>query len=580
MPVVCTSLEETNRSIFNKAIYRIIGDVSKQLGVPADVVVSMRNGMEVSRTDGDTNVSNLTSVNIPKTAGQWRVTAIVSEDYDEDYLTSTVVTQADAVPIFRDPQIDVSVFPVYVMSKINISFNITSPSKSELKRLRDDIRIRLSQGRNILHHETDYDILIPKVVDDFISDVWDLKKRLFPQTLQEYFLANSTKRVHMMTDLANKENARLAVRENLGHLVGTLDFSSMPDVIEEDHEANTYRLTVPYKLNMEYPRELAMQYPAIVCNKLMPTKYLDFIEKDKVKTWEEYSRNIAYSSSLASLSHFEAHRQLSYRIQEKLPLNLPFFDNFHQRVGHKGYVTLVSFLTDVNETDLKTLMNLKETGDFYVDAKFLQQLQDGEREFVVTPYQSLFYIGLNQERVHFDNNVLEITDDLTVKSKVDLSLTRPTRITISVCIDPTVLNPALHLRLKENKDLVLLWLIEYIRAINNFRGELSQLDIPDNTLYRFFILLLKDGIEKEENSFVSKFIDILSLDNVIIERIAGIMANNTPVLYKKVCKVSDLHKFVVNKSFKKDFMHVDKYLMRTLMNYGVSSDRKENIPRS
>ena len=184
MPVVVTSLEETNRSILSNAIYKVVTDIARQLGIPGNVAVSMRNGMEISRTDGDTNVSINHTDNLPKTAGQWRVTAIVTEDYDEDYLTATVVSQPDAIPIFRDPHVDVAVWPVYVMSKITIAFNISSPSKADLSRIRDDIRVRLSQGRNIMHHETDYNYIIPTVVEDFISDVYDLKKRFYPQTLR------------------------------------------------------------------------------------------------------------------------------------------------------------------------------------------------------------------------------------------------------------------------------------------------------------------------------------------------------------------------------------------------------------
>lgn len=578
MPVVVTSLEETNQSVLNNALYKIITDVVKQLGIPPHVVVGMRNGMEISRTDGDTNVSIQSSDNLPKTIGQWRVTAVVTEDYDRNYLTSTITSQPDAPPIFRDPHVDVAVWPIYVKSEINIDFNISSPSKTDLKRIRDNIRVRLSQGRNILHHDTDYNYIVPTVVEDFIADVYDLKNRLYPQTLDDYFMSNSTKRMHMMTDMANKSNARIAIRENLGNVIGVLEFSEVPEKIEEDNETNTFKLSIPYKLSMEYPRELCMKYPVIVCNKLMPTKYLDFIEEDKIKTHEEYSRNIAYTSSGVALSRFEAHRQMSYRIQEKLPLNLPFFDNFPERVGHKGYVILASFLTDVNETDLRSLINLKEIGDFYIDQKLLNHISATEKQFIVNPYMSLFYIGLHQDSVHFDHNVLEIDADLNVKSKVDLGLVRPTRVTLSICIDPTYLNPAVLPRMKENKDLLLLWFSEYIRAVSNFKPEVAALDISDHTLYRFFILILDDAVNKGENDFVSKFIDIISLDNLMIERLSGVMENNTPHLYKKVCKVSDLYQFRTNKNFKKNFFDVDKYLMRTVMNYAVGASRKDKLP--
>lgn len=581
MPSVCTSLEETNRSILNEALYKIITDVVNQLGIPGDTIIAMKNGMEIAKTDNSKNVSIQSQDNLPTTTGQRRVVATITEDYDEDYVTSTIVSQADAAPIFRDPHVDVSVFPVYVMSDIQISFQITSPSKTELKRIRDNIRVRLSQGRNILHHESDYNIIIPKVVEDFIADVYDLKQRFFPQTLDEYFRSNATKTTHLMTDLSNPGNSRIAVRRSLGMITGTLDVSAIPEQIEEDSDTNTYKLTVPYKLKMELPRELCMKYPVIICNKIMPTKYLDFIEEDRVKTREEYSRNLSYhGTGDGSLSYFEAHRQMSYRIQEKLPLNLPFFDMFPERVGHRGYGIVTSFLTTVDETDKRTLMNLRETGPYEFDDDFIDFLLAGERDYVVNPYMSLFYFGLHQDGVHFDNNILTITPTLDVKSKVDLGLIKPTRITVSVCLDPTCLYDTVKPRMMENKDLFLFWLSEYIRGINNFKHELSALTIPDNSLYRFFLQFLHDAVLKEEHDFIRKFIDIFSLDNLMIERLSGIMYSNTPKLYKAVAKHSDLHRFRVDKNFQKNYMDADKYLMRTVMVSRVQARRKTELPET
>ena len=55
------------------------------------------------------------------------------------------------------------------------------------------------------------------------------------------------------------------------------------------------------------------------------------------------------------------------------------------------------------------------------------------------------------------------------------------------------------------------------------------------------------------------------------------MQNNTPHLYGKIAKVSDVENFRTNKNFKKNFFDVDKYLMRTLMNNTVGATRKENM---
>jgi hypothetical protein len=310
----------------------------------------------------------------------------------------------------------------------------------------------------------------------------------------------------------------------------------------------------------------------------MPVKYLDFIVEDKVKGREEYNRSIAYSWSQASLSHFEAHRQLSYRIHERLPLNLPFYDNFPYQACHRGYVMLATFLVAVDETDKRSLLNLNDLEEFVLDPLLKDKLIAGEKTYVVNPYMSLFYFGLHQDSIHFDNNVLDIAANLDVKSKVDLGLVRPTRVSLSICIDPTCLDPTVIERMKLHKDLFLLYMAEYIRSVNNFKLEMSKLTIPEKSLYRFFVLMLNDGIMKEEHDFVSKMIDIMSLDKLMISKLANILFNNTPNLYKQICKVSSLGQFTTNPNYKKNFNNLDKYMMRTVMTAKTVAHRMKELP--
>lgn len=578
MPALSAPLEEVHRSILNEIYFKITKDLMKALGIPENSITVLINGLEVGATDLKINSSGLEKDNLPTTSSDRRVMATVSEEYNEDSVYSTAVTYSDSQAIFSDPDIDTVVFPVYVKSDVTINFEYNSPSKTEALRIRDDVRIKLSQMRNILHHEVEYNIILPEWVDDLISDVHELKSRLFPQPLKDYFMSHCTDRVFMMTDMANASNARIAVRERQVRVVGVFDINALPEKIEADRETNTYRFTLPYKFSIEVPRGMSVQYPSMVCNRPLPSKWLDFIRERKIKTKEEYSRKLTYSYSMEALSHFEVHRQLDYVLQNKLPLNLPLWDEFPVRSGHPGYVVLSSFLTDVNEQDKRTLSPLTELDEnFSIDKELLQFIRDGERQWIVNPYMSYFYLGLHYRRKHFDNNILEIGSDLSVKSKVDLPLVKPTRITLSLCLDTTSLDPSVIKRMYNHKSIYLLYLSELIRGIHNYRHEYGHMSVISHTFYRNFILMLVDGLKKNEHEFLQRFIDIITQDKLVSNQLFSIIHNNHPVTYAALKRVTDIEKYRVNPHYRKNFIAESHYNARTVMTSIIQASSVKNM---
>lgn len=577
MPVLYITLEETQKSILRSCFFSIIKDVVRSTGIPCDTIIAMHHGVEVNKTDNRVNATVQGGSNLPATVSQRRVTATIIENYDEDSLTSTVVSQRDTHPIFHDGDIDVSVYPVYVKSMVTIELEYSCGSKTEAQRVRDDIRVKLSQGRNILNHEVEYDILIPQDVQSFIGDVYDLKSRLFPQSLSEYFLTYSTKHVRPITDMANPENTQLAILERQVRIVGILEFSPEPPPIESNYETNTHKLVIPYKFTIDVPRGMCMAYPPMICNKLMPAEYLQFVEDRKVKTQDYYRRNISSTDSLGALSHFEASRQIGDPAQEHLPLNLPLFDEYHQRVSHPGYVITSTLLTDVNEDDNKGLINLKELGDFYMDTEFLEFLVQGERLHVVTPRMSYFFIGLSQAGKHYDNNILTIDQALNVSSKLELSLLKPVRLTISLCLDTTSVTPGVFERFKSNKSMYLLYLCELIRGISNYKSEFSRMQIAENTFYRYFILILLDATNKQETSFIIAFFAIFVKNRVMMQTLVGYLRNNYPKLYATINKTVDIDRYKYNDVFGSYATGVESYAMRSVMNYARIAYRRTSI---
>ena len=540
MPTVSLTLEDTNRSILSQAYFKIIKDIVSTVKIPHSALVAVQKDMEVSLTDNRHNATSSGESNLPSTVADRRITAVITEDYNEDELTTTAVHQQNVLPIFIDPEVSVSVYPVYVKSDISIEFSFVSPSKTEANRIRDDIRIRLSQTRNINIHELEYTILIPEVVEEFISDVYDLKNRLQPQPLLEYFLAHTTNRVHPITDMGNSSNTKLAIQEKQVRIVGLFDFSSMPEKIDVDNENNNYKISFTYKLSMDVPRAMVMKYPVMICNRPLPAKYLTFIEEHKLKSQEEYKNNLSYTQSLYALSHFEAHRQLENRVDIKLPINVPLFDDFNIRQKRGGYAIVASFLTQVDEGNKKSLFNLKDIDPFYIPDPVLNFIKTQDRNYVITPYTSLLFFGLHQDGKHFDNDILEIDENFNVTSKAPLSLFKPVRVTLSVCIDLSTLPDSTLRRLRNYPDAYLIYLSEVIRAINNYKTELANSFGWYEALYRELMYLLMTYFDAEQWDLLYRLLGIIMEDGYLAGLIGRGLLEGYPIMYEKMYRLNVL----------------------------------------
>ena len=540
MPVVCIPLEETQRTVLFSSLYSVVQDVMRQINIPYGTLIAMHKGLEINRTDNRVTSDIHPTSNLPSTVSQRRVIVNITEDYNEDALSTTAVSYADASPIFLDRSIDAKVFPVYVSSDITLELKLTTPSKTEAVKLRDELRIKLSQMRNIEHHSVDYDILIPALVEEFIADIHQLKSRLHPSELGEYFRANCTKRMHLLTDTARVDNAQLAIRERLVRIVGTFDFNPMPDVIDENNDQNTYTLTIPYKFTMEVPRGMCIDYPTTVCNRPMPSKYLKWIEDEKIRTKEEYSRNLTYSASMSALSHFEAHRQLDYRINNKRPINLPLWDQFAVRQGHAGYMTVATFLTAVDETDRKTLFNLRDIPHYHMDDTFLKCLQEKEWEYITHPYESLFYLGLYYPERYFDADILSLSKDLLVSSAHQLPLEKTTRVGFSVCVDPSFLSKTAYERWLKYRWLILNYLGEVITVVRDYKQEMGDMLDRGTGLYPFIARTLQPAINDQDHDYLKDLIRTLQEDPFILQQFLDHLNNKHPSVYQTLDRVVDL----------------------------------------
>lgn len=508
MPVTSVLLSDTDQHIATKVKVKVTKDLVEALSL-RHLDVSLRlegDGSGPSLTDGKGNTTPDTassgmSRNIPQLLSSNKITLTIGTTMDEDDMTTTAVHQRSSPPIFKDSSIGVDIAPIYVRETYNVEFRYKTNSKTEALRIHDKLRLSVSQTRNILMHSFEYTIPIPTYVEEFIEDVWKLKDRLEPQPLEEYFRKHSTNRVHLLTDMSNKENTILAINEVQKRVVGAFDFSPIPEKIQENKRESSYVVAFNYEFTIDSPKAFTLRYPVMICNQPIPNKYIDYIQHSR-KNEDDYNlEDNLYTGSLGqALSTLEYNRQIELVTDTKIPYNVPLYDEFIPETTHEGYVPMITILTRVNEDDRKGLFNLTDLDEYRLDDYILEFLKDGDRLYAVRPYESFIYISLFQEGRYFDSPNLYIDEDLNVSSKTPLDLYKPVRVVINFLYDLSRLPVDFYNDIKKEPVLYPKLLKECIEAYNLFGRLRGKGVIVKEAMYELFGNVVKTMIDQSNLS--------------------------------------------------------------------------------
>lgn len=517
MPTVSLTLEEVDQSIVRQSILGIVKNLLSVTKLDSKVSIVLHGDIKYARTDNKFNAVKSTDSNVPNVASDRKVMVTIAEEYDEDALYTTAVGQREYQPIFLDPISGLTIWPVYIDTNYVISFSYITPSKTESVRWRDDMRSKLSQFRDVMIHEITYEIILPEVVEDIISDVYDLRNRLLPQSLAGYFRDNGSKRIKVITDMSGG-NAKLALRETQSRILGMFDFTGGPEKAERDDDSNTYKISFDYKVKINKPAMMTMSYKPMVCNKLLPNKYFSFLVDKELSDKEEKNKDRLMSRSMTSLSHFEAHRQLDQLYDIKMPVNIPSFDIIKDRSLTSGYCVLTTMLTQVDETDKKSLFSLKELEPYYLDRDFMEWVVDGEYAYIGQSFQSVLFFGLCQDDKYFNNPVLTVDSNLNVASSITLDLMTTTRVYMNFIIDLTTVNEKVFDRMLLRPSLFITFILEWLLQIKNY-PEIYGLCDKDALLSFLTRLIIRAGL-------LFSFEDFL--------RLIRLMGLNSPAFLRKV----------------------------------------------
>lgn len=428
MPNIVRVLPEVDQSVFRPVCFAVVQAVMDVTGIDPNTRILFPGDTKAVAIPGSTlSDRDQLEVNFET---QSRVEVEIEEKYDTESWATTIVSTDNHIPVFIDEKLDVVVRPIYVQDEITIKISYKSQSKTEVKRWRDQMRIRTSMRREVDIQKVQYHYSMPAEYIDIITEIHRLRELVAPygDTFIDYFKKHSTDRIaYIATEKGT--HPMPVVAETQGNIHGYFDWDVVPDEPTFDDRTGIWSLDFTYKFTFEKPIACNMVYPIQVHNQLIPEEYIQGLRYDY-----DHARDTKMFNRLDhAMFCFQAGSIMQSMMDIEPFIRVPEFDDWVINRVMPGSGTFMTILTTV-EDDGRTLCNLRDLGDVYLDEELLKFLEAGERTEVTREYRSLINVSLYTNGKWDNADMLEITPNLDVKAKIDLDRRNTYRVRLSLMV--------------------------------------------------------------------------------------------------------------------------------------------------
>jgi hypothetical protein len=421
----------------------VISEITKQLfevtGLPSNTVIFFPGEIEKAIQPGSTMGSEAVINNMPF---HNRLAVSVEENYEVERLNNTAVMRPENLFIFRDQALETSIKPVYSCTATVINFTYRAVDKVSAQRWRDDIRARVSMERDIRYHDVSYHYILPPELLVILKEIHRMREAVagYGESFETYLFNHITKRASDLTTLAGTQSA-IGISETQCRIVGYFDFEGVPELGNKDDDGDTWTITFSYKFQYDKPLACVMFYPLMVHNQLMGDRFRDLVP---LKDYEKINMN--RSLSLDCFSVFEKSYHISNVDQGYA---IPAFDEFVPASIPSNTLRVFTALTNIDPIMPNFLLSLKELGSLGFDPILLAFLAI-EAPFMTRLNKSIFSIDLYIGSDLVYPNPLEVAPDLSVYTKIPLSLRSYYHVRLSINADVDLLSKEAWERMRIN----------------------------------------------------------------------------------------------------------------------------------
>lgn len=447
-------LEHTVERPVVKSVLNKIKDIT---GIPVNTLTVFPSTVGVPHERGS-SVGDPSTDAIDVVGGKVRVE--VSETYLPESISTTAIGRRENIPVFKSKS-GLTITPIYADVEVTVNIAYTSQSQTIIKNWLSNIRVKLSQYMDVVLHDLEYRYIVPALATEVLRQVHALEEIYdgYGRTFSEYVRDVSDGSLDWVADIAGRR-VDLSVMNRQSRVQGRFDFSPLPGEMEST-DALKWKVEIPYTFTYNKPISMYVSYPVSVHNSLMPPTYTTMVEK----VTDRHRESLRGVSSSA-LQEFEKQYEM-YITNTGEYLHIPKFDDWVLPRVRTYTTTIFTALCLITPDDKKSLLNLRELGDLYIDPELLDFIQESEYAFTPRLAGSPFLVELIRGDDYMDPYMVEMTPDLTFKALKDLDMRTVYHVRFSIINDFTVLTEQARTRLKNNPKIV----AKLIQALNCSFGQ-------------------------------------------------------------------------------------------------------------
>lgn len=445
MPLVTKDINELHNSVSRPVALSLLRHVMKLTGIPqatptlylADSGAAVLEGATVEGSNQPTRFTTTNKVFIEVTD------ELVAEDNITRY-----THQFEQRPIFSDPALNFTIYPIYAKSRMAISIRFRTEDKATAERWRNGLVRKLSQGMMYHLHEPEYHYIIPDEILGLLVEIYRKReaKHGYGESLKEYIRQHMRKRATTITTQVGTQG-KLAILEKQLQVTGRFDTDN-PAKEEKEQTGAVWMAQIDYVVEYDRPISVVARYPISVHSQVIDQIFWP-------KPVVPYTLDYIQATSASSLSALQRVSLAQQPVKHNPAWEGYLYPQGDDWVPPKRYrsCTFIGRFLMVPGADKRTLGNLTDLGDATLSAAAVKYLKKWPQYGTVSKESPVFVRVYEQNEELADKEFL-LTPELDIKLTYDCDYRKVYHMSISLLLDLTLLSPDAVDRVTKDPDLI------------------------------------------------------------------------------------------------------------------------------
>ena len=445
MPTIDFKVPEEYMSITRPVAMGIAKSIVQMTGLPIDRIMyngNLEADKDLNSIIGEGNKNHPLIRNTTTT----RIDLKVTENYDEGQIHATPVHQRDALSLFQDNALGITIRPIYSTINASLEFTIRTDDYRTASTWLADQKKHLTQGRTEHMHDIPFQYPMPKEFILVLDHLYKLRESQagYGESWDKWFKDHLSEKATVLTKMDGAGHL-LVFDEVAQGILGWWEFIEPPEHQKSETGA-TREFSFTYKYQYSKPTHMTMTYPITVHNQPVDLKYIGP---------EEFTRYGYFTGdrSLIMQAMDVFRREYAFYDYMLMGLRIPTFDEWYPFRMPMNTAVLGTVLCSITPDNRRDLISLTELVQFGLRTDLLAYLSKYHADISV-PKKNPFVVLIFEDGMVMHELDVVVSEDLTVSAIKDLDLRKTYHVVIGMVNDLSLLTESAVQKLRHEPDVL------------------------------------------------------------------------------------------------------------------------------